>query len=701
MANSSSSTMLLGEKLKKYRLTENEYERIKSLLKREPLEIEWPLFSALWSEHCSYKSSKNHLKKFSYRNSATPDLSGENAGVVDLGHGEKVIFKMESHNHPSFIEPFQGAATGVGGILRDIFTMGARPMALSHYLCFGDIQAERMPFLLEGVIAGISHYGNCVGVPMLTGSIHFHPSYNKNILANVMAIGILSKANSKMALSGATGVGNFVVYVGAKTGTDGVHGASMASESFDPKKKTAKTQVQIGDPFYEKLLIEACLEVLDQELVIAMQDMGAAGLTSSSFEMSSKGQHGLILDLSQVPLRVASMQPEDILLSESQERMLLICEPDKFQKLQTIFHKWGLDAQVIGSVQKERKIKLLWKNEVLTEIDPDLIVENAPRYERPFNELSSLTKNKVDILPEQKKDYENLTKQFDQRVGGQTIFDCRSTLGFFKLPDTSRGLFLAQGARPWMFVQNTILGALDAYFEPYMKISFKGGRPLAMTDCLNFANPEKRDVMSEFVACVDLFALCAKKGDTPVISGNVSFYNETSDQGILPTPAVGMIGLREDLYAPLDFISSKLFTNLYNEWQQDVGLISFNLFNQFKSRDDIERNLDLIFEFIREVSFELKNFHFHRMIDEKGLEFHLKKFLSFNENDSSFEKKLSEVYSRCLNSVNTSDASWTTEVGHYQIILAGYKNNNSELESSMNKLIAKHKNSFLLNFKDL
>lgn len=685
----------LEDKLKKYRLNHSEYELMKSLLKREPLDIEWPLFSALWSEHCSYKSSKVHLRKFSYRNKSTPELNGENAGVVDLGEGEKIIFKMESHNHPSFIEPFQGAATGVGGILRDIFTMGARPMALSHYLCFGELKADRMPSLVDGVVAGISHYGNCVGVPMLTGSVHFHESYNKNILANVMAVGVLSKANNKMSLSEARGAGNHVVYVGAKTGTDGVHGASMASESFDPKKKTAKTQVQIGDPFYEKLLIEACLEVLGHDLVVAMQDMGAAGLTSSSFEMSAKGQCGLSLNLSKVPLRVQGMTPEDILLSESQERMLLICEPEKFSKLQSIFHRWGLEAQVIGEVLPEKKIKLIWNNETLTEINPDLLVEHAPRYERRFERLESIEKKSVQILPERNEDPEWIISQFDQRVGGQTIMDCRSTLGFFKLPDTQRGLFIAQGARPHMFAQNTVLGALDAYFEPFMKIAFKGGKPLALTDCLNFANPEKVEVMSDFVAAVDLLSLCAIKGDTPVISGNVSFYNETAERGILPTPAVGMVGLRNDLNPPLDFISDQIFTESYKKWKHDVYLLQFELFSSFKSRTEIESNLTEIFKFIKNLSQDLQNFSFHRLVDERGLNFHLPRFLDLK--NSMQKKKLIE---QCMASLESKDEVYTQSVGQYQLLLAGNKGSSEDLEKFQNKWSTQHKN-FFLKFKGL
>jgi len=336
-------------KLKTYRLNESEYELIARLLGRPPRGVEWALFSALWSEHCSYKSSKVHLKKLFNKSSRVLESFGENAGVVDLGEGERVAFKIESHNHPSFIEPYQGAATGVGGILRDIFTMGARPIALADYLCFGEPSAPRMSPLVDGVVRGIGGYGNCVGVPTITGQTEFHESYSGNILVNAMAVGLF-RPGEKIFLSKAKGPGNWVVYVGAKTGRDGVHGASMASESFEADSAAKRPTVQIGDPFYEKLLIESCLEVMKEDLVVAIQDMGAAGLTSSSFEMASKGGVGLSIHLDRVPLRDASMTPEDILLSESQERMLLVCEPRKFERIAAIFHRWGLDAVTIGEV---------------------------------------------------------------------------------------------------------------------------------------------------------------------------------------------------------------------------------------------------------------------------------------------------------------------------------------------------------------
>lgn len=554
----------LQAKLKLYRLTDEEYNLMKNLLGREPLPVEWPLFSALWSEHCSYKSSKIHLRKFAYRNQNTPELDGENAGVVDLGCGEKIAFKMESHNHPSFIEPVQGSATGVGGILRDIFTMGARPIMSADFLCFGEVNAPRMKYLMNGVAKGISSYGNCVGVATVTGQTNIHARYNKNILVNALNVGYFGP-DQKMALSKAKGEKNLVVYVGAKTGRDGVHGASMASASFDEDSESKKPNVQIGDPFFEKLLIEACLEVLKKDLVVAMQDMGAAGLTSSSFEMASKGQVGLSIDLKKVPLRDETMTAEDILLSESQERMLLICEPKNFEKLQTEFKKWSLDAVILGEVLKDRKVKLMWGVETLTEIDPDLIVEKAPQYNRPYtkwsypNRVSDFSNEQLPKsfsamkLLEAKLNQFKLNQhhwihnQFDQRVGARTAMACESSVAFARLDYSGRGLGLAVGCRPEVMLMDAEIGALDAVYYPSFQLAIKGAAALAVTDCLNFGNPQKNDIMSEFVASVEAIADAGKKLDAPVISGNVSFYNETLGENIISTPAIGVVALRDSV----------------------------------------------------------------------------------------------------------------------------------------------------------
>lgn len=555
-------------KLKHYRLNESEHKRIAGLLGREPQGVEWALFSAMWSEHCSYKSSRVHLKGLFNKSPRVLQSFGENAGVVDLGEGERVAFKIESHNHPSFIEPYQGAATGVGGILRDIFTMGARPIAIADYLCFGRPAAERMEKIVDGVVRGIGGYGNPVGVPTITGQTEFDESYDKNVLVNAMAVGLFRKGE-KVFLSKAKGVGNLVVYAGAKTGRDGVHGASMASESFGKDSEKKRPTIQIGDPFFEKLLIEACLEVMDQDLVVAIQDMGAAGLTSSSFEMASKGGVGFNLHLDRVPLREATLEPEDILLSESQERMLMVVEPSKLAKVEAVFKRWGLEAVAVGEVTAKKTMKLYWKGNLLTEIDPELLTEHAPLYERPFekwspvNRASSLKelelneasmKTSIGTSAKERLNFsltspqgcsrEFIYRQYDGHVGASTAADCHEAVGVVRLKDTGRGLGVVLGCRPQMMRLDAREGGLDAVAYPALELASKGFEPLAVTDCLNFGNPERVPVMSSFVASLaGLNEICAALV-APIISGNVSFYNETEGRGITPTPSTGVVGLR-------------------------------------------------------------------------------------------------------------------------------------------------------------
>lgn len=569
------------QKLAHYKISENEFNQICSKLGREPEGLEWPLFSALWSEHCSYKSSKVHLQKLFSHSDRVVESFGENAGVIDLGEGERVAFKMESHNHPSYIEPTQGAATGVGGILRDIFTMGARPIALANYLCFGQPYSERMSELVGGVVRGIGGYGNCVGVPTITGQTESHSSYNENILVNALALG-LYQPGQKVFTSKASGVGNFVVYVGAKTGRDGVHGASMASGSFDGDSESQKPTVQIGDPFFEKLLIESCLEVMEADLVVAIQDMGAAGLTSSCFEMASKGGVGFTLQLDKVPLRQGSMTPEEVLLSESQERMLLVCEPKNINRLKEIFERWSLEAVVIGEVSLEKSIRLFWKGEEVCCIDPIHLVEEAPIYERPYrpwepihrvsseSEVLSAVQSKVmeaavgpellllsALSGERGASRDWIYSQYDQRVGGATVKGCEESVGVVRLPHSGRGLGLVLGCRPYMMRFDACEGGKDAVAYPSIELAAKGFEPLAVTDCLNFGNPEKIDVMTEFVASVESLSQMCEALETPIISGNVSFYNETLDRNITSTPAVGVIGLRPDVSLPSSFFQSE------------------------------------------------------------------------------------------------------------------------------------------------
>ncbi len=559
----------LQNKLSRYRMKPVEYEKMRKLLGKEPSNIEWALFSALWSEHCSYKSSKIHLKKFSETlNDRVVNSQGENAGVVDLGQGERIAFKMESHNHPSFIEPYQGAATGVGGILRDIFTMGARPIALADYLCFGSPTAPRMQALVDGVVRGIAGYGNSVGVPTVTGQTQFDDSFNQNILVNAMAVGYLAPGDP-IALSKAEGVGHWVVVVGAQTGKDGVHGASMASQSFEEGQDDLKPNVQIGDPYFEKLLIESCLEVIQKKLVVAIQDMGAAGLTSSSFEMASKGQIGMDLRLDLVPVR-ENLSPEELLLSESQERMLLICKPSQWEQLEKHFLNWGLVVAKIGELTAGRKVRLFWEKEILCEIDPDVLVENAPVYDRPYHagqissaakEIKRISGNLKDLYQQKflgvdHSSRESIYRQYDQRVGALTVQDASVDVALLRLPASGRGLSINVGCRSFLMKQDVQIGAKDAVYYPALQMAIKGCQPIALTDCLNFGNPENPEVMTQFVASCEALRRACLDLDLPIVSGNVSFYNETQSQNargelvrenIIPTPATGLIGLRENV----------------------------------------------------------------------------------------------------------------------------------------------------------
>lgn len=570
---SSISPSEIADKLKLYRLTGEEHQKIRELLGRDPQGVEWALFSALWSEHCSYKSSKVHLKKLFNSSSRVMQSMGENAGVLDLGRGERIAFKIESHNHPSFIEPYQGAATGVGGIIRDILTMGARPIALANYLCFGD-GAERSPKHVDGVVRGIGGYGNCVGVAMVTGQTEFHSSYNKNILVNAFCLGYFGPKDTVVS-SGAKGVGNLVVYVGAKTGRDGIHGARMASESFNKGDESKRPNIQIGDPFFEKLLIESFLEVVEAGLVVCAQDMGAAGLISSTFEMASKGDVGFDMYLDKVPLRDPTMNPEEMLVSESQERMVLVCEPKNLEKVQAIFSKWGLDAVEIGKVIPKRMMRIHWKGEVITEIDPHALVENAPQWQRPFEETPKTIDSRYYLNSDepQAKLTHALTslqgcgrkwiyEQYDQQVGTQTMLDCRDSVGAVRLP-SGRSVAVALGGRPHMLRLNAFIGGADSLMEPALRLMSKGYSPIGASDCLNYGNPENPKIMGEFKNSLEGMSEAARTFDSPIISGNVSFYNETGKQNITSTPAVTVIGLREDEGIPAHDHFTESGLNLY------------------------------------------------------------------------------------------------------------------------------------------
>lgn len=660
----SDTQAVLKSHLKKYRLRESEYELMKSLLKREPRTVEWALFSALWSEHCSYKSSKIHLKKFKWNHPRILTSEGENAGVVDLGEGERIAFKMESHNHPSFIEPFHGAATGVGGILRDIFTMGARPIALADYLCFGAAEAPRMKTLMKQVVRGISYYGNCVGVPTTTGATYSSSDYDRNILVNAFALGLFDR-DHKITISKAQGPGNLVVYVGAQTGSDGVHGASMASESFGEDMETKRPTVQIGDPFYEKLLIEACLEILSQDLVVAMQDMGAAGLTSSSFEMASRGQVGLKLHLDQVPLRDSRLGPEEILLSESQERMLLICEPSKLAAIQKVFSRWGLESTPIGHVTEGRDVELLWKNETLTKINPDLLVEKAPQYERPYSALKIQNQFQAPLEYARVDSKKWIYRQYDQRVGLRTVREAGHQTSLILL-ESGRSLSVALGCRPWLMKQDPVLGAYDSIFEPALKMMIQGAWPVAITDCLNFGNPEKPQIMSEFVASVEAIAHSAKLWDAPVISGNVSFYNETEEKNIPSTPATGVVGLK-----------GKASPVVYDEFKTeglDVVLITLDEAGKFDP-EKIIHDAKKLFSLVEKGSLQSA-----RLVTEKGLNHCLEVMVG----QAGIEAEMTKP--EVLKTLSASDLHLSGTKSLYRIVAAVEKSEVPNLQKELSNL---------------
>ena len=543
----------------KSHLKDEDYKKLKDFCGREPNNIEIALALALWNEHCSYKSSKAHLKNFQFSTKKQTAAIGENAGIVDLGQGERVAFKMESHNHPSYIIPYHGAATGVGGILRDIFAMNARPLLLADYLCFGEPEtAQGNSWRVDGVVRGIGDYGNSMGLPTLNGCTEFSACYNGNILVNAMALGFLGSQDKAMS-SKACGQGYFVVYAGSSTGRDGVLGASMASDSFGEGEQ-AKPTVQIGDPFFGKQLMEACLLAMKKNLIAACQDMGAAGLTSSSFEMASKGGVGLSLHLDRVPLRDLTMKPEDILLSESQERMLFICKPSCWKELKTLFESYQLEAHVLGEVLKTPEIELYWQDSLLLKINPQSFSEAAFISPRPYQIPDSAPRISLEEFFLPQKNLQNLLidilqspngrnrrfiyEQYDQRVGTNTVKDASYPISVIKLPESGRFLGVAMGCRNPLMEIDVKTGAQDACFYPALQLALRGFDPWAVTDCLNFGNPEKPLIMGEFVLSVQTLAHSCKLLDVPVISGNVSFYNEQQDKNITPTPAVAMIGLK-------------------------------------------------------------------------------------------------------------------------------------------------------------
>ncbi len=538
-------------------LTPQEYDTIVVAMGRTPNLLELGIFSVMWSEHCSYKSSRMHLAKLPTTAPWVICGPGENAGVIDIGDGDACIFKMESHNHPSFIEPYQGAATGVGGILRDVFTMGARPVANMNALRFGMPDAPKMKHLIRGVVAGIGGYGNCVGVPTVGGETNFHPAYNGNILVNAMTVGV-ARAD-KIFYSAAAGIGNSVVYVGSKTGRDGIHGATMASAEFTEDSEDKRPTVQVGDPFTEKLLIEACLELMASDAIVAIQDMGAAGLTSSSVEMASKGGVGLRLDLDKVPVREDAMTPYEMMLSESQERMLMVLKPGREAEAEAIFRKWELDFAVIGEVVAGETLTLTFHGETVGAIPLAPLADKAPKLDRPhtptpkraaLTDVPESTDIAADLLrlmgsPEIAS-RRWIWEQYDHMVGGDTVQRPGGDAAVVRVHGTSKGLAITTDCNPRYCFADSYEGGKQAVAEAYRNLCAVGATPLAITDCMNFGNPQRPEIMGQFVGCIEGMAEACRALDFPVVSGNVSLYNETEGTGILPTPAIGGVGLLKD-----------------------------------------------------------------------------------------------------------------------------------------------------------
>jgi phosphoribosylformylglycinamidine synthase len=557
-------TKITPEIIAEHGITPDEYERIKEIMGREPNFTELGVFSVMWSEHCSYKSSRVHLKRLPTQGERVIVPPGENAGVVDIGDGWCVAFKVESHNHPSFIEPFQGAATGVGGILRDVFTMGARPIAAMNSLRFGHLNdkkhANRNKSILKGVVEGIGFYGNCFGVPTVGGEVVFDEAYNLNPLVNAFALGIVRE--DQIFFGKASGIGNPVMYVGAKTGRDGIHGATMASAEFDDEALEKRPTVQVGDPFLEKLLLEACLEAMRSGAIEGIQDMGAAGLTSSSVEMADRAGNGLELYLDDVPQRETGMTAYEMLLSESQERMLIVAKKGREKELVEVFNKWDLDAVVIGKVVEGNRLKIFHHGELMADLPVDKLTESAPRYERP---LEPPRRKDAEQIKDRKPKTENLTEalkmllaspnicskhfvyeQYDYMVRTNTAVLPGADAAVVRVKETRRAISMCLDGNGRFCAVNPKEGAKLTVAEAARNNVCVGGKPIAVTNCLNFASPERPKIMWAFSETIDGMKEACEMFETPVISGNVSFYNETDGDGVLPTPTIGMVGLIEN-----------------------------------------------------------------------------------------------------------------------------------------------------------
>jgi phosphoribosylformylglycinamidine synthase II len=551
-------TKITPAMVKDHGLSESEYQKILGLMGREPSFVELGIFSVMWSEHCSYKSTRFHLKKLPTKAPWVIQGPGENAGVIDIGDGDACIFKMESHNHPSFIEPYQGAATGVGGIMRDVFTMGARPIAMMNALRFGEPSHPKTRHLVNGVVHGIGGYGNCMGVPTVGGEVNFHRSYNGNILVNAMCVGLARQ--DKIFLSAAKGAGNPVVYIGSKTGRDGIHGATMASAEFDDESEDKRPTVQVGDPFTEKLLLEACLELMATDAIIAIQDMGAAGLTSSSAEMGDKGGSGIELDLDHVPQREANMTAYEMMLSESQERMLAVLKPGREAQAEAIFRKWELDFAVIGITTDTSRLVVKHKGAVVADMPITALSDEAPVYERPyverapesgapvFDKTKSVLASLAAILASPDMASRRwVWEQYDHTVMADTVQVPGGDAAVVRVHGTQKALAITTDVSPRYCRPDPFEGGKQAVAEAWRNLTAVGALPLAVTDNLNYGNPQKPEIMWEIVAGIDGIGAACRALDFPVIGGNCSLYNETNGEGILPTPAIGAVGLMQDV----------------------------------------------------------------------------------------------------------------------------------------------------------
>lgn len=570
---------------KDHGLTEEEYNKILNKLNREPNFTEIGVLGAMWSEHCSYKSSKIYLKDLPTEGPHVIQGPGENAGVVDIGDEDCIVFKMESHNHPSFIEPYQGAATGVGGILRDIFTMGARPIALLNSLRFGNPSLPKTKFLVEGIVSGIAGYGNCIGIPTVGGEVYFDDCYNGNPLVNVFALGVAKK--DKIFKGCAEGVGNPVIYVGSKTGRDGIQGAIMASDTFSEESEQKRPAVQVGDPFTEKLLLEACLELFKTDIVIGIQDMGAAGLTSSSTEMAERSETGLKIDIDKVPRREANMNAYEILLSESQERMLIVIKKGKENQAKDIFLKWGLDFSIIGEVTDTKKLTIIENEKIVCDLPIYLITSDAPIYKRPFEKpeyIKNLTKVETKSIPRPDNLNEILLKilssptisskkwiyeQYDYMVRTNTVLAPGSDCSVIRIKNTNKAIAITSNCNSRYCYLNPRDGAVIAVCENARNLASSGARPLAITDCLNFGNPENPEIMWQFKECIEGMKIASKALGTPIVSGNVSLYNETERTAIFPTPTIAMVGLINDINKTI------------SQWFKDDGDVIILIGNTF------------------------------------------------------------------------------------------------------------------------